>query len=117
MDTSPLRELIDQYRIGLDAEITILLRLQQTAARQREASAAHDIDALNRASDERDSLMAGLVNVESQLKDVRKASRWSPRFSRPTPNPPRRSPKPNSPAATQRARWNKARRRSRPIAA
>jgi hypothetical protein len=72
MDTSPLRELIDQYRIGLDAEITILLRLQQTAARQREASTGHDIEALNRASDERDSLMAGLVNVESQLKEVRK---------------------------------------------
>ncbi len=73
MDTSPLPDLIDQYRIGLDAEITILLRLQQTAAKQREASAVHDIEALNRAADERDSLMAGLVNVESQLKEVRKA--------------------------------------------
>jgi hypothetical protein len=73
METAPLRELIDQYRIGLDAEITILLRLQHSAAKQREASAAHDLDALNRASDERDSLMAGLVNVESQLKEVRKA--------------------------------------------
>jgi hypothetical protein len=65
--------LIDQYRAGLEAELTILSRLHHTAAKQREASAAHDLEALNRASDERDSLMAGLVNVESQLKDVRKA--------------------------------------------
>ncbi len=72
MDRGQLITLIDQYRSGLDAEITILLRLRQVAAQQREASNAHDLDALNRACDERDRLMGGLVNIEGQLKDVRK---------------------------------------------
>lgn len=72
MDTGQLITLIDQYRSGLEAEITILLRLKPIAAAQREASAAHDIDALNRASDERDRLMAGLVKIEGELKDIRR---------------------------------------------
>jgi uncharacterized protein YdeI (YjbR/CyaY-like superfamily) len=72
MDKSQLATLISQYRTGLEAEIAILHRLQETAARQREASAAHDLAALNRWTDERDSLMTSLVNVESQLRDTRK---------------------------------------------
>src|SRR5205085_2593328 len=48
------------------------LRLKPIAAAQREASSAHDLDALNRASDERDRLMAGLVTIEGELKDVRR---------------------------------------------
>jgi hypothetical protein len=72
MDKGQLITLIDQYRSGLEAEITILLRLRPIATAQREASAAHELDALNRASDERDRLMAGLVNIEGQLKDIRR---------------------------------------------
>jgi hypothetical protein len=72
MDKGQLTTLIDQYRSGLDAEIVILLRLKPIAAAQREASAAHDLDALNRASDERDRLMAGLVTIEGELKDIRR---------------------------------------------
>ena len=72
MDQGQLITLIDQYRSGLEAEVTILLRLKPIAAAQREASAAHDLDALNRASDERDRLMAGLVTIEGELKDVRR---------------------------------------------
>lgn len=72
MDESQLETLIDQYRAGLEAEITILYRLQQVAKRQHEASDANDMDAFNRAADDRDSLMSGLVNVEGQLRDVRK---------------------------------------------
>jgi DNA-binding TFAR19-related protein (PDSD5 family) len=69
--SSDLAALIDQYRAGLEAEIVILHRLEECSARQREATAAHDIAALNRAADDRDGLMAGLVNIEGQLRDVR----------------------------------------------
>jgi hypothetical protein len=71
MAESPLVALIEQYRAGLEAEIVILRRLEQTAARQREASASQDLHALNRAADDRDSLMAALVNIEGQLRVVR----------------------------------------------
>ena len=71
MPESPLAQLIDQYRAGLEAEIVILRRLEQVAARQREASDAHDIQGINRAADDRDGLMAALVNIEGQLRDVR----------------------------------------------
>ena len=66
MAESPLVALIEQYRAGLEAELVILRRLEQTAARQREASAAQDLAALNRAADDRDGLMAALVNIEGQ---------------------------------------------------
>ena len=71
MAESPLVALIEQYRAGLEAELVILRRLEQTAARQREASAAQDLGALNRAADDRDGLMAALVNIEGQLRVVR----------------------------------------------
>jgi len=71
MAESPLVALIEQYRAGLEAEIVILRRLEHTAARQREAGAAQDLHALNRAADDRDSLMAALVNIEGQLRVVR----------------------------------------------
>ena len=71
MPESPLVALIEQYRAGLEAELVILRRLEQTAARQREASAAQDLGALNRAADDRDGLMAALVNIEGQLRVVR----------------------------------------------
>jgi hypothetical protein len=71
MAESPLVALIDQYRAGLEAEIVILRRLEQTSARQREASAADDLRALHRAADDRDSLMAALVNIEGELRVVR----------------------------------------------
>src|SRR5258708_22101991 len=71
MPESPLVALIEQYRAGLEAELVILRRLEQTAARQREATAAQDLAALNRAADDRDGLMAALVNIEGQLRAVR----------------------------------------------
>src|SRR5262245_778217 len=71
MAEQSLGELIDQYRAGLEAEIVILRRLEQTAARQREASAAQDLTALNRWADDRDGLMAALVSIEGPLREVR----------------------------------------------
>jgi len=71
MSESPLVALIEQYRAGLEAELVILRKLERTAAQQREASNAQDFSALNRAADERDGLMAALVNIEGQLRVVR----------------------------------------------
>jgi hypothetical protein len=71
MPESPLVALIEQYRAGLEAELVILRKLEQTAAHQREASTTKDFGALNRAADERDGLMAALVNIEGQLRVVR----------------------------------------------
>jgi hypothetical protein len=71
MAESRLAALVDQYRAGLEAEIVILRRLEQTAARQRQATTAQDLTALHRAADDRDGLMAALVNIEGQLREVR----------------------------------------------
>jgi hypothetical protein len=71
MTENPLPELVDQYRAGLEAEIAILRRLQRISAEQREAAGIHDMDAFNQAADERDRLMAALVNVEGPLRTVR----------------------------------------------
>ena len=71
MTDADLATFIDQYRVGLDAEITILRRLEQAALRQLHASDARDFVALNFAADDRDSLMRALVTIEGQLHDVR----------------------------------------------
>jgi hypothetical protein len=71
MPESPLVALIDQYRAGLEAEIVILRRLEQIAARQQEASSIGDLKALQRAADDRDAFMAALVNIEGDLRIVR----------------------------------------------
>ena len=71
MSESPLSGLVDQCRAGLDAEISILHRLQWVSARQHEATDALDLDALGLAADERDRLMAALVNIEGPLRNMR----------------------------------------------
>ena len=65
--------VIEQYRAGLEAELTILRGLQRLATRQREATYAHDLSALGVAADERDRLMEALVAVEGPLRQIRKA--------------------------------------------
>ena len=71
MDRDALAALIEQYRAGLEAEILILRRLKQASALQQEASTGGNLEALNRAADGRDRLMAGLVNIEGQVREVR----------------------------------------------
>jgi hypothetical protein len=71
LSTTDLPTIIEQYRLGLDAELALLQRLQQVAARQRDTTAAQDIDALQRAADERETLMSGLMAVEQQIRGSR----------------------------------------------
>lgn len=68
----PLNLQIEEYRAGLEAELAILRRLQRVAAAQRQASDAHDLDALNTAAEERERLMTALVSIEGPLRDIRK---------------------------------------------
>lgn len=66
-----LEALVEEYRVGLDAEIELLTRLERVSEQQRAASEANDIEGLNHVSDARDRLTAALVAVEDQLKLVR----------------------------------------------
>ena len=71
MTRDELLELIEQYRAGLDAEITLLHRLEALSARQREITQAADLTDLSDIVDARDRTMAGLVSVEHELRPVR----------------------------------------------
>lgn len=68
-----LRALVEEYRAGLEAELTLLHRLEHVAVRQRDASRHGDLETLNAVTDERDLLMAGIVRIEHELKPIRLA--------------------------------------------
>ena len=72
MTDAGLPQLVAQYRAGLEAEMTLLHRLESVAAEQRTASEQGDLEILSAVSDQRDRLMAGLVRIEAELKPVRK---------------------------------------------
>jgi hypothetical protein len=71
VSTPDFPTLIERYRVGLEAELVLLDGLAAIAARQRETTAASDIAALQRAADERDSLMSGLMAIEQDVRPVR----------------------------------------------
>jgi hypothetical protein len=65
-----LQPVIAQYRAGLEAEMSLLRRLRGLAhAEQQEAAAPGE--ALIAIVDQRETVMATLVSVESQLKPLR----------------------------------------------
>ncbi len=71
MKAADTAALLDQYRAGLEAEIALLTRLEQVAARQHAASRRSDLRELGALADERDRLMAGLVNIEHEMRTAR----------------------------------------------
>jgi hypothetical protein len=73
MNAQDLPPLVAQYRAGLEAEMTLLHRLESLAARQRETSEHGDLEGLANVSDQRDHVMAGLVTIEHELKPIRMA--------------------------------------------
>ncbi len=73
MNPHDLPQFVAQYRAGLEAEMTLLHRLEWLAARQRETSHQGDLEALAVVSDQRDRVMAGLVTIEHELKPIRMA--------------------------------------------
>jgi hypothetical protein len=73
MSGTDLRDALRAYASGLETEMGLLRRIKRQAALQSEASAAHDYEALARITDERDRLMAALVQVEAGIKGTRQA--------------------------------------------
>jgi hypothetical protein len=71
VSTPDLTALIEQYRVGLDAELVLLGRLERIAARQHETTHVADVEALQRAADERDALMSGLMAIEQEIRPIR----------------------------------------------
>jgi hypothetical protein len=67
MTPAELLALVADYRAGLDAEITLLRRLESLSIRQRELTRSGDLDGLPDITDARDQVMAGLVAIEHEL--------------------------------------------------
>jgi len=73
MNPHELPQYVAQYRAGLEAEMTLLHRLEWLAGRQRETSEQGNLEALAVVTDQRDRVMAGLVTIEHELKPIRMA--------------------------------------------
>jgi hypothetical protein len=71
MTDDQLAQALAAYAAGLDAETALLERLHALSSAQRDASAGNDLDALNTVADERDRLLATLVQLEHDLKPTR----------------------------------------------
>jgi hypothetical protein len=72
MTTQALDLLLGQYQAGLDAELTLLSRLEHLAHEQERAGAAEDLDSFHDTADQRDRVMESLLAVERQLVPVRR---------------------------------------------
>jgi hypothetical protein len=70
-DAGALAAAIVAYATGLDAELDLLDRLERLSGRQREATVAHDVDAVAACSDERGQIIAALLAVEEDIKPWR----------------------------------------------
>lgn len=71
MTSDHLRQRLEAYGAGLEAELVLLRHLQRLAREQQEATRANDVDELHRVADARDQAMAGLVTIEHELKPLR----------------------------------------------
>jgi hypothetical protein len=67
-----LAAALPEYAAGIEAELALLKQLRQLALAQHEASQARKIDEVNRAGDERERVMAALVQLEHELKPIRR---------------------------------------------
>jgi hypothetical protein len=65
--------LLDQYRAGIEAELSLLHQLAGVAAAQRDATQEADLAALGQVADQRDRIMRSLVTIEEGLRSVRQA--------------------------------------------
>jgi len=71
MTRDELASAIAAYGAGLEAELTLLRQLQRLAALQHEVIAGSKLDLLPPIGDERERLMASLVEVEHQIRPMR----------------------------------------------
>ena len=71
MTDDQLVELLEQYRSGIEAELSLLQQLSGVARRQREVTQDADFEAFRGVADNRDDIMRGLVALEENLREVR----------------------------------------------
>jgi len=62
---------LSAYAAGLDAELSLLRRIQRLSEVQREAADSVDAERLEQIADERERLMAGLFRIEHEIRDTR----------------------------------------------
>lgn len=65
-------DLLDQYRVGLEAELTLLRQIVVLAGQQRVATGARDFERFARESDARDHATRALTTIEDRLTHVRR---------------------------------------------
>ncbi len=73
MTRQELELALDEFRRGLEAELSLLRQLQAVALLQREVSDTHDFERFQSVSDERDRLTRNLLAMESGLAETRAA--------------------------------------------
>lgn len=71
MTVDELAHLLQEYRAGIDAELTLLRELATIAHRQQTVTQAGHFPAFNEAADARDRIMRSLVTLEDRLRTIR----------------------------------------------
>ena len=71
MTDNNLASAIATYRVGLDAEITLLTQLERVSIEQREATATRDMPRLGTIAEERERLLVSLVAIEQEVRPIR----------------------------------------------
>ena len=71
MTPDELVRLLQQYRAGLEAELTLLHQLREVSDRQQTVTREGNFTAFDEAADGRDAIMRSLVTLEEALRGVR----------------------------------------------
>jgi hypothetical protein len=73
VNTDELARLLEQYRLGIEAELNLLHQLSEISHQQRQVTHSGDLGQFGGVADERDRLMRSLVTIEEDLRPVRQA--------------------------------------------
>jgi hypothetical protein len=73
MTADDVGRLLEQYRAGIDAELSLLRQLADIAHRQHEVAGSADLSEFGAVADARDEVMRSLVTLEEGLRTLRHA--------------------------------------------
>lgn len=73
MTPDEIAGLLDQYRAGIEAELSLLRQMADVCRDQRQATQTSNFAALAEIGDARDRVMRSLVTIEDGLRSVRQA--------------------------------------------
>ena len=71
MTRDELVRLVEQYRAGLEAELSLLHQLEPVAQQQQAATRGGDYAGFAPAADARDEIMRSLVMIEEGMRQIR----------------------------------------------